>query len=193
MNTRNTPAEINSTTTSSRNVEISSDFSVVGKKFKDSSEKQTSWTNRSTALLLPTRKTLRTSPNESMPPRLKPVTSETTRNWLTSSRPYGKESNTTGRKSTDVSLPSLQLIQPPPPLQHPLWPELHQSMQNCPSLMGILSSGGSFILCLRPLSPPELLGFLNSIRNASSPIPFFPKMARTSWTMRQRRRISASS
>ncbi len=42
--------------------------------------------------------------------------------------------------------------------------------------MGILSSGGSFILCLLPL---ELLDFLNSIRNASSPIPFFPKMART--------------
>ncbi len=125
MNTRNTPAKMKSTTASSRNVEISSDFSVVGKKFKDSSEKQTSWTNRST-LLLPTWQTSRTSPNESMPPRLKLLTSGTTRNWLTSSRPYGKESNTTGRKSTDISLPSLQWIQPP--LQHPLWPELHQSM-----------------------------------------------------------------
>ncbi len=128
MNTRNTPPEMKSMTASSRNVEISSDFSVVRKKFKDSSEKQTSWTNRSTALLLSTRQTSRTSPKESMPPRLKPLTSETTRNWLTSSRPYGKEPNTTGRKSTDVSLPSLQWIQPPPPLQHPLWPELHQSM-----------------------------------------------------------------
>ncbi len=51
--------------------------------------------------------------------------------------------------------------------------------------MEILSSGGSFILCLLLLSPPELLSFLNSIRNASSPIPFFPKMARTSWTEKE--------
>ncbi len=41
--------------------------------------------------------------------------------------------------------------------------------------------------------PPELLGSLNSIRNASSPIPFFPKMSRTLWTTRQRSRTSASS
>ncbi len=33
--------------------------------------------------------------------------------------------------------------------------------------MWIFSSGESFILCLLPLSPPELLGSLNSIRNAS--------------------------
>ncbi len=39
-----------------------------------------------------------------------------------------EKSPTTKRKSTDVSLPSLQWIQPPPPLQYPLWPELHQSM-----------------------------------------------------------------